>query len=123
MGRINIRLDDKIEVEIKRLAAEEKKTLSDYCRERLMGGDKIQEKPLSRVTIEYEIDQLKREISQMNDNILFLSKELLRQSKLNSELSNAFILLALNGDEDKQLEVYETADKKADKYVNDMFEG
>lgn len=119
-SRLTINLSPNEEKQIKQMAKEQGKSISAYCRETLLGGV---EQPLNRVTIEYQIDKMKEEIRMMNDNILFLTKELLRQSKLNGELSNAFILLALNGDEDKQLEVYETADKKADKYVNDMFEG
>ena len=121
MGQISIRLSDKQEIEIRNQAKANKQTLAGYIKERLSSSEP-QEQPLSRVTIEYEIDKLKNEISMMNDNILFLSKELLRQSKLNSELSNAFILLALKGAENKQLEIYESADRKAEKYVEDMFE-
>lgn len=121
MANVNIYLSDKEEIKLKKLAQAEGKSISAYCREKI-AQDEPQEQPLSRVTIEYEIDRLKNEISMMNDNILFLSKELLRQSKLNSELSNAFILLALKGAENKQLEIYETADRKAEKYVKDMFE-
>jgi len=120
MGRINIRLDDKTEIEIKRLAAEQKQTLSDYCRAKILGGVS-QEQPLSRASIESEIDALKNVIGKMNNNLMSLSKILLKQSKLNSELSNAFLLLALNGDEAQQLEIYKNAENEAENLIKYIF--
>lgn len=120
MANVNIYLSDKQEIQLKKLAQAEGKSISQFCREKIT-EEKEQDEQLSRVTIEYEIDQLKKEISQMNENIYTLSKELLRQSRLNAELSNAFILLALTGAEDKQLEIYETAEEKSKKYIDELF--
>ena len=122
MANVNIYISDKEEIKLKKLAQAEGKSISAYCREKI-AQDEPQEQPLSRVTIEYEIDKLKEEIRMMNDNIIFLSKELLRQSKINSELSNAFILMGLRGNEDKQVQVYNEAERIADEYIKEMFEG
>lgn len=117
-SRISVAVSPAEEMQIKQQAKSKNLSMSAYCKEKIMGEP---EQPLSRVTIEYEIDQLKKEISQMNENIYTLSKELLRQSRLNAELSNAFILLALTGAEDKQLEIYETAEEKSKKYIDELF--
>ena len=117
-SRLTINLSPSEEKQIKQTAKEQGKSISMYCRVTLLGNT---EQPLSRASIESEIDKLKNEITRMNHNIMSLSKILLKQSKLNSELSNAFLLLALNGDEEQQLEIYQNAESEAETLIRKIF--
>ncbi len=119
MGVIGIRFSDKDEVKIKKMALAEGKTISQFCRDRIAQDN--QEPELCRVTIESEIDELKKEISLMNKNILDLSKGLLLQSRINSNLSTAFLHLAID-DPEQKYEIYNEAKKEAEEYIEKLFE-
>ena len=58
MGQISIRLDDKIEVQLKEKARARRMTLAEYCRMILTSDESEKEEQLSRVTIEAEIEKL-----------------------------------------------------------------
>lgn len=121
MGRINIRLDDKTEMEIKRLAAEKKQTLSDYCRERILGGVS-QEQPLSRASIESEIDNLRKSLDTVNRNLMNLSKKILQDTQMSSNLVQGFFNVVIEDDETKQ-SIYREAKAETEQYMNRLFKG
>ena len=119
MATMNIYLSDKDEIKIKKQALAEGKSVSQFCRDKITQDS--QEPELCRVTIESEIDELKKEISLMNKNILDLSKGLLLQSRINSNLSTAFLHLAID-DPEQKYEIYNEAEKEAEEYIEKLFE-
>ena len=75
MGRINLRLDDKIELKIKKLAKENGMSISDYCREKITGENTVNIKEeLNPVTIENRIEILEGKINKLAYEQLFLSR-------------------------------------------------
>lgn len=80
MANINIRIDDKLEIELKKRAKESGyKTLSDYIRSILK--ENHQEEQLSRVTIEAEIEKLEEAQKEFSDLQERLINTYIRDSK------------------------------------------
>ena len=119
MGQISIRLSNEAEVELRKKAMAEKKSLAEYCRERILRGE-IDEQPLSRASIEMEIDKVRRSVEQMNKNMLELAKVVMRQARLNGELSYSVLDIASDDDEAKAKHAQE-AERVAAEYVEKMF--
>lgn len=126
MGQISIRLTDEMERNLKRLAKENGKNLAEFCREKLI-SEAIEDQPLSRVSIENEIDELKHTIEMMNKNMITATKIITENSILNSELSLEFIDLALGKNTDKiektkeKLRIYNDAKARAKEKVKKYF--
>lgn len=121
MGRINFRLDDSFERNLRRDCKEKGySNFSDYLREKIISGE-IAEQPLNRATIESEIDELKQSIERINRNISEITKNLLEVSLLNSELSMEFLELAISGDEEKKLNIYNEARAHAKERLKSYF--
>ena len=119
MGQISIRLSNEAEVELRKKAMAEKKSLAEYCRERIL-SEEMEEEKLSRASIEMEIDKVRRSVEQINKNMLELSKHLLRQARLNGELSYSVLDIASDDDEAKAKHAQE-AERVAAEYVEKMF--
>jgi Zn-dependent M32 family carboxypeptidase len=80
MANINIRIDDKLEIELKKRAKESGyKTLSDYIRSILK--ENHQEEQLSRPTIEAEIEKLEEAQKEFSDLQERLINTYIRDSK------------------------------------------
>ena len=80
MANINIRIDDKLEIELKKRAKESGyKTLSDYIRSILK--ENHQEEQLSRPTIEAEIEKLEESQKEFSDLQERLINTYIRDSK------------------------------------------
>ena len=121
MGQISIRLTNEMEVELRKKATAEKKSLAEYCRERILSNE-IAEQPLSRPSIELEIDKLRKSIENTNKNMLSLAKHVLRQSRLNSELSYSVLDIASDDDKAKENKARE-AEQAADEFIKNIFRG
>lgn len=66
MGQITIRLTDESEIKLKREAQIEKKSLAEYCREKLTGIKEEVEPEVDRVRLEYRMDKLEKEQEKLN---------------------------------------------------------
>ena len=67
-----------------------------------------------------EIDNMRQSIEKTNRNMLDLSKHLLRQARLNGELSYSVLDIASDDDEAKERHARE-AERAAAEYVEKMF--
>ena len=95
MANINIRIDDKLEIELKKRAKESGyKTLSDYIRSILK--ENHQEEQLSRVTIEAEIEKLEEAQNQFSEVQTKLLKRYMYDSKFMTSLFYYFMIAAAN---------------------------
>ena len=120
MGRINFRIDDSLEKELRRKCKEQGyNNFSDYLRERIT-SEQEQEQPLSRATIESEIDELKRSIDRLNSNMIILSKKTLRESHMNSNLVLGFFNAVIEDDETKQA-IYNRAVEDTEEFLSKNF--
>jgi antitoxin component of RelBE/YafQ-DinJ toxin-antitoxin module len=72
LANINVRIDDKMELALKKEANALGVSLSDLVREKLTGETKA--KPLNQVTIESRIEQLEKQQRSMSVNIYFQSR-------------------------------------------------
>ena len=66
MGQITIRLTDESEIKLKREAQTEKKSLAEYCREKLTGEKEEKVSEIDRVRLEYRMDKLEKEQEKLN---------------------------------------------------------
>ena len=119
MGVIAIRVSDEIEKHIKKMAEAEGKSISAYCKSIVLSGN-IVEQPLSRPSIESEIDKLKKSIDNINKDMMILSKHILRQSSLNGELMHHVLDVASDDVEEKDM-IRKEANNKAEKFVRSIF--
>lgn len=119
MGVISIRLSDKLENEIKKKAIVEGKNISTYCKDKILSNEII-EQPLERETIEAEINKLKNSINIMNNNIINLSKEILKQNKLCNEWLIEMLNYAIDDDEEKK-KIYDNGINEANNYIKNLF--
>lgn len=120
MGRINFRIDDSLEKELRRKCKEQGyNNFSDYLRERIT-SEQEQEQPLSRVSIESQIDELKRSIDRLNSNMIILSKKTLRESHMNSNLVLGFFNAVIEDDETKQT-IYNRAVEDTEEFLSKNF--
>lgn len=95
MANINIRIDDKLEIELKKRAKENGyKTLSDYIRSILK--ENHQEEQISRVTIEAEIEKLEEAQNQFSEVQAKLLKRYMYDSKFMTSLFYYFMIAAAN---------------------------
>lgn len=95
MANINIRIDDKLEIELKKRAKESGyKTLSDYIRSILK--ENHQEEQLSRVTIEAEIEKLEEAQNQFSEVQAKFLKRYMYDSKFMTSLFYYFMIAAAN---------------------------
>lgn len=81
MGQISIRLDDKIEVQLKEKAKARRMTLAEYCRMILTSDNSVYEEQLSRPTIESEIEKLEEAQKDFSDLQERLINTYIRDSK------------------------------------------
>ena len=97
MGQITIRLTDESEIKLKREAQIEKKSLAEYCREKLTGEKEEKVSEIDRVRLEYRMDKLEKE-----------------QEKL-SKLQNEFMREYLKGEMTHNRLVYKLLEAALDK--------
>ena len=86
MGQISIRLDDKIEVQLKEKAKARRMTLAEYCRMILTSDNSVYEEQLSRPTIEAEIEKLEEAQNQFSEVQTKLLKRYMYDSKFMTSL-------------------------------------
>lgn len=120
MGRINFRIDDSLEKELRRKCKEKGyNNFSDYLRERIT-SEQEQEQPLSRVSIESEIDQLRKSIDIVNKNMMILSKKILQDTQMSSNLVQGFFNVVIEDDETKY-NIYKEAEEETKEYMSKIF--
>ena len=120
MGRINFRIDDSLEKELRRKCKEQGyNNFSDYLRERIT-SEQEQEQPLSRVTIESEIDELRKSLDRVNKNMLALSKRILQDTQMSSNLVQGFFNVVIEDDETKRT-IYREAEEETKEYMDKLF--
>ena len=120
MGVIAIRLSNEIEKQIKEKAQTEGKSVSAYCKEVILEGHQEQEQPLNRVTIESEIDQLRKSIDIVNKNMMILSKKILQDTQMSSNLVQGFFNVVIEDDETKY-NIYKEAEEETKEYMSKIF--
>lgn len=120
MANLNIYLDAKEEIKIKKLAQAEGKSISQYCREKITDDKKI-EQPIILESIENEINSLRNNIIKMNNNIINLSKLILRENQMNSKIIQGFFDIVIEDDETKS-NVYEQAKIETEEFMSKYFE-
>ena len=121
MGRIDVRLSDELERKLKQDCRQKGyNNLSDYIRVLLGGESKGDNQHLERVTIEAEIDELRRSINVLNNNMVSLYKHLLKQMAICTELSVGVLDVAHDDIEEKR-NIYNEAVNKADNLVKSVF--
>lgn len=120
MGRINFRIDDSLEKELRRECKEKGyDNFSDYLRKRIT-SEQEQEQPLSRVTIENEIDELRKSLDRVNKNMLALSKRILQDTQMSSNLVQGFFNEVIEDDQTK-LTIYRAAEEETKEYMAKLF--
>ena len=120
MGVIAIRLSNEIEKQIKEKAQTEGKSVSAYCKEVILEGHQEQEQPLSRVMIESEIDELRKSLDRVNKNMLALSKRILQDTQMSSNLVQGFFDEVIEDDQTK-LTIYRAAEEETKEYMAKLF--
>lgn len=120
MGVIAIRVSNEIEKQIKEKAQTEGKSLSAYCKEVILEGHQEQEQPLSRVSIESEIDELRKSLDRVNKNMLALSKRILQDTQMSSNLVQGFFNVVIEDDETKRT-IYREAEEETKEYMERLF--
>ena len=111
MANINIRIDDKLEIELKKRAKESGyKTLSDYIRSILK--ENHQEEQLSRPTIEAEIEKLEEAQKDFSDLQQRLVNTYLRDTNFMTKLVYHFIVSATS--EENAKDVWDKAKKDSE---------
>lgn len=120
MGVIAIRVSNDIEKQIKEKAQTEGKSLSAYCKEVILEGHQEQEQPLNRVTIESEIDELRKSLDRVNKNMLALSKRILQDTQMSSNLVQGFFNVVIEDDETKRT-IYREAEEETKEYMDKLF--
>lgn len=121
MGVISMRLSEEAEREIKKLADKKGKSISAYCKEVILSGN-IVENSISRESIENEIQILQRQIVRLNNAVADLSKIILRETRINSELMLDIIYYLCEDDQDKCDKKYQRAKDSADDFIRQTFE-
>lgn len=116
-SRITIAFSPAEEKEIKQAAKEQGKSVSKYCREMLLGNV---EQPLNRVTIESEIDELRKSIDIVNKNMMILSKKILQDTQMSSNLVQGFFNVVIEDDETKY-NIYKEAEEETKEYMSKIF--
>ena len=96
LGQISIRLDDKIEVQLKEKAKARRMTLAEYCRMILTSDNSVYEEQLSRPTIEAEIEKLEEAQNQFSEVQTKLLKRYMYDSKFMTSLFYYFMIAAAN---------------------------
>ena len=120
MGRINFRIDDSLEKELRRECKEKGyDNFSDYLRKRIT-SEQEQEQPLNRVTIESEIDELRKSLDRVNKNMLALSKRILQDTQMSSNLVQGFFNVVIEDDETKRT-IYREAEEETKEYMERLF--
>lgn len=117
MGVIAIRVSNEIEKQIKEKAQTEGKSLSAYCKEVILEGHQEQEQPLNKITIESEIDQLRKSIDIVNKNMMILSKKILQDTQMSSNLVQGFFNVVIEDDETKY-NIYKEAEEETKEYMS-----
>ena len=119
MANVNIYLSDKQEIQLKKLAQAEGKSISQFCRERIT-SEQEQEQPLNRVIIESEIDDLRKSLDRVNKNMLALSKRILQDTQMSSNLVQGFFNEVIEDDQAK-LAIYQAAEEETKEYMAKLF--
>ena len=119
MANVNIYLSDKQEIQLKKLAQAEGKSISQFCREKIT-EEKEQDEQLSRVTIESEIEKLEKNITKLEDRLTVLSKVLIEQVQLNTNMTYGFFSRVIEDDEIKT-DIYNLAVEETEEYMNKIF--
>lgn len=117
-SRISVAVSPKEEAEIKAKARENSLSLSAYCKSRIL---EPQEEPPSRVLLESEIEKLGNRVASLEKTLLEMSKGLFMQSRINSNLTMAFLHLALDDPKEKY-DIYNEAEKDAEEFIAKLFE-
>lgn len=120
MGQISIRLDNKIEVQLKEKARARRMTLAEYCRMILTSDESEKEEQLSRVTIEAEIEKLGEAQNQFSEVQVKLLKKYMYDSKFMMSLFYHFMIAAAN--EETAREAWKQAEADMKKYMEKLKE-
>lgn len=116
-SRISVAVSPAEEIQIKQQAKSKNLSMSAYCKEKIMGE---QEQPLNRVTIESEIDELRKSIDRINKNMLALSKRILQDTQMSSNLVQGFFNEVIEDDQTK-LTIYRAAEEETKEYMAKLF--
>lgn len=97
MANVNIYLSGKDEIELKKAANAESKSLSQFCREKIL-SDSAEPDTLDRVTVEAQIDELKAQIRQsisavqnLQRFVYEIEKESCMQMRFSTEMMDKII--------------------------------
>lgn len=119
MANVNIYINGKEEIKIKKLAQAEGKSISQYCREKII-YDNNTEKPIIRESIENEIQSLKNTIIMMNNNMTYLAKLMMKENQMNSKIIQGFFNIVIEDDETKH-NVYKQAEIETEEFMQRYF--
>ncbi len=119
MGVIGVRLSEKKEKEIRRLAHEEGKSISEYCRDKILSDYHIDES-LDRETVEEQIQSLKKEISYLYEATDFLIKKSIFYGEANRYFINDFFRISTKNNEFVAA-AWDKAKKAAEEEVKNLF--
>ena len=122
MGQISIRLSDKDERMIKRLATAEHKSLAEYCRDKILAENENDE-PLDRITIETKIEQLSSsltsELKELRKMEYFLAKKSIWYGEANKNFTAEFFSEAF--DRDRVVRTWNNSAEAASKEIERLF--
>lgn len=116
-SRLTINLSPSEEMQVKQIAKEKGKSVSAYCRGVLLGE---QEQPISRASVESEIDELKKAVEKVNKNIMILSRHILYKEDLNCNLLQSIIDSSIESDELKKM-IYDESKNATDEFIRSVF--
>ncbi len=117
--RISIAVSPQEQREIKLQAHEEGKTISAYCKNKILSDYHINES-LDRESVEEQIQALKKEISYLYDATDFLIKKAVWKTEADRHFMTSFFN-AVTRNPQKVTEVWKQAEKSADEAVKNLF--
>ena len=118
MGVISFRVNDDIESKIMIRAKAKGLTLSAYCKDVLISAK--EEPKIDRLSVESELDEIKKSLNILNKNMMILSKEILQEVHMNSSLVTGFFSEAFKGKIDS-LGIVKDAEKETKDYISNIF--
>lgn len=122
MGVIAVRLSDKDEVEIKKLAVAEGVSISEFCRNKILSQVSATKPDTDSVSVEVEatINAMHGDMQDMLKKLIELNRNLLRENRYYGELLGNYFTALFTSEETNLQESFSLAQQAAEESVKDL---
>ena len=122
MGVIAVRLADKDEVEIKKLAVAEGVSISEFCRNKILSQVSAAKPDTDSVPVEVEaaIHNMHGDMQDMLKKLIELNRNLLRENRYYGELLGNYFTALFTSEETNLQESFSLAKEAAEESVKDL---